>query len=329
MSTPDAPAYHRLAREPALRRSPYRPWKPALEIVMALVLFVVIQLIYALCFFALSAGSGLNLGVLEDLIFGDPATTTPLSMLYFYGALALSGLSAFIAARLAGRRPAALLSVEGRLRGRPLRVSLLWIFLPAAACMLIDALVNGVPAPLTATFWMCVVLSLALVPFQSAAEELIFRGSLVQSIGAWARSPWITYGAPLPIFVAGHLYDFAGLTSVGVFAALASLLVHRTGGLEAAIVLHTTNNLVISFAEFSGLAGLPEDNNRLLVPALAVFLQYAGAVAALVVLRDYAPAKPAPPPGWFPGPGWHSGWPQVELPPDAAHLSQGTHANNP
>jgi hypothetical protein len=99
-----------------------------------------------------------------------------------------------------------------------------------------------------------------LVPFQAAAEEYVFRGWLLQGIGACTlenlkgkvgrafsvvfRTPWpgILIGAAL--FTSLHGYTGWGILDIFFFGALAAWMTVRTGGLEAAIALHVFNNLM-------------------------------------------------------------------------------------
>jgi hypothetical protein len=97
-----------------------------------------------------------------------------------------------------------------------------------------------------------IVLVVLLIPFQAAAEEYVFRGYLMQLIGAWLRHPAFAILLPVPLFVLGHNYDIWGAVNIGVFAAIAGWLSWRTGGLEAAISLHIANNvLIFLLASFS------------------------------------------------------------------------------
>jgi len=95
---------------------------------------------------------------------------------------------------------------------------------------------------------LLIVLCLLTTPLQAAGEEFLVRGWITQSVGAW-------FARPLPGAVV------AGLVSATVFALLhgsqnlwlfgdrfvfglvASYLVWRTGGLEAAVALHTISNI--------------------------------------------------------------------------------------
>jgi membrane protease YdiL (CAAX protease family) len=99
--------------------------------------------------------------------------------------------------------------------------------------------------------WLLLLLPVAgLIAVQCSAEELVFRGYLVQSLAARFASPLVWALIPLLLFTAGH-WDpdaslhmlVANLTVVGMFAAVATLLVIRTGNLGAAIGVHIATNL--------------------------------------------------------------------------------------
>ncbi|MEO7588109.1 MAG: type II CAAX endopeptidase family protein [Arachnia sp.] len=90
---------------------------------------------------------------------------------------------------------------------------------------------------------VALVLTLVLVPLQAAAEEYVFRGYLMQTIGAWLRHPAFAILLPVPLFVLGHDYGPLGMTDVAVFAIAAGWLTWRTGGLEAAMALHIVGNV--------------------------------------------------------------------------------------
>lgn len=112
--------------------------------------------------------------------------------------------------------------------------------------------------------WLPVMLPLLFV--QIAAEELIFRGYLLQQLGARSRSPWVWMVAPSVLFGALH-YSPAEFGPMAlwpalwamVFGCLAADLTARTGNLGAALALHFTNNLssmvlVGLYGQLDGLA---------------------------------------------------------------------------
>ncbi|TDW22541.1 CPBP family intramembrane glutamic endopeptidase [Kribbella kalugense] len=100
---------------------------------------------------------------------------------------------------------------------------------------------------------------LFLVPFQSAAEEFMFRGWLIQAVGAYGpdnpngrarwlrtifRSPWPGIVVGGAAFVSAHGYTGWAMADVFLFAVTVGWLTVRTGGLEAGIALHALNNLL-------------------------------------------------------------------------------------
>ena len=253
--------YHRLGRS--------RPggWRPLLEISVAVVLFCVLQLLWV-CFFLFGPLPGIEP---RDLLAGfsdDPGTN-----LFTFGAIALGVPSALLAARVAGKPRGALWSVAGRFRMKVLGQAFALITLPVLLLHLATFVVSGTPPAADAAFWQHVAILVALVPLQCLAEEMFFRGTLPQAMGMWVRPAWVAYLVPLPIFVLGHPYNLSGLASVGLFAALASLMTHRTGGLEAAFITHTTMNMSVYFSEIA-------DGPSQLAISLAM---YAGVAIVLVL----------------------------------------------
>ncbi|CAM5463251.1 hypothetical protein SALBM135S_03913 [Streptomyces alboniger] len=160
----------------------------------------------------------------------------------------------FLAARWAQRRPAGTVSsVVGRLRwdwlvrclllALPLVTASLGVMLllPGASGDGMDDMAwAGLPNFLLGLAMVCV-----LVPFQGAAEEYVFRGWLIQAVGAWCRSPWVAVLPQALLFAAAHGWGTPwGFADLVVFALVAGALTVRTGGLEAAIGLHVVNNLL-------------------------------------------------------------------------------------
>lgn len=100
--------------------------------------------------------------------------------------------------------------------------------------------------------WLVWLLPMALlILLQTSAEELFFRGYLMQALAHRFRSPIIWAGLPLLLFTMAHWYDdanasmnAAAMVAIGAFAASTSLLVYLTGNLGAGIGVHWGNNIV-------------------------------------------------------------------------------------
>jgi membrane protease YdiL (CAAX protease family) len=91
--------------------------------------------------------------------------------------------------------------------------------------------------------------ALALL-LQSSAEEVLFRGYLVQSLAARFHNPWIWAFLPTVVFALLHwdprasgIMNAAILVSVGSFGVAASLVTYLTGDLGTAMGIHLGNNL--------------------------------------------------------------------------------------
>jgi uncharacterized protein len=154
---------------------------------------------------------------------------------------------------LHGQRFATLFAPEGRVRLGELGKGVL----VAAAFALISTaigltLAEPVATALPLALWLAVLLPLtALVFLQATAEELIFRGYLLQQLALRSRSPLVWAVLPSAVFGALHWSgDLPGeaaayyvLTTFLMGLALATL-VWRTGSLWAATGLHVGFNAI-------------------------------------------------------------------------------------
>lgn len=142
-----------------------------------------------------------------------------------------------------------------------------------------------------------IVVALLTTPLQAAGEEYLFRGFLLQSLGATrlpAGACWVVSGA---VFATAHgQFDpplFADRWLIGiVFAYLAT----TTGGLEASIALHAVKNVtvLVPAALLGELTGAIEPTGVTWIPVAldAVMLTVAG---AWIVSRSRRQKLPPPP----------------------------------
>lgn len=99
-----------------------------------------------------------------------------------------------------------------------------------------------------------VAAALLLTPLQCVAEELVFRGYLVQALGRWWRRPALLAAVSSAAFTLPHLFNpevaayglvimAANYFVMGLFLASVAL---RDGRLELAIGAHAGNNLLLA-----------------------------------------------------------------------------------
>jgi membrane protease YdiL (CAAX protease family) len=93
-------------------------------------------------------------------------------------------------------------------------------------------------------FWVFLIVILLTSPIQAAAEELFFRGYLMQALGSLVRQPWFGVIVSSVVFALLHgTQNLPLFVNRLAFGLLAAILVWRTGGLEAGIAAHVINNV--------------------------------------------------------------------------------------
>lgn len=236
-----------------LRGPHHRWWRPIATILLTLLLWLVfaglLSTVFALTG-GMPEGETFELGVGTNL---------------WMNLVLASGIPAgMIATRIGAWRPMGrLFSVTGRLRWRWLLEAMAWMTPLWVVYLSISWFVFGQEVLPRPEQWVGLLIVNALTtPLQAAGEEVLFRGVLVQSIGAWIRSPrvalWVTMALSFVLFAAAHgSMDPWIWIDIGSLAIVGCWLAWRTGGLEAAIALHVVNNLTVTFSGIL-LGGLEE-----------------------------------------------------------------------
>jgi uncharacterized protein len=269
VTPPGAPPFDTPQSYPFLMRArDWAWWRPALGLLLFAVVYGVASFVVVVV--ALVTGTGPDLGFVD---LTDPWV------------LLVTNLSLIVAIPIVwlcwavphGMRIGWSSSVVGHLRRR-LFVPLTWralatigagIGISVLLSLLSDEPISG---PVPQLGWLLLVVFLT-TPLQSAAEEYVFRGYLSQTIAGWIRAP--RAGPAVAAVVTAALFswahvppDFLTFFDRFAFGLAASAVVSLTGGLEAAIVLHAVNNVLVfvltgllgngaeSDATLTGLAGL-------------------------------------------------------------------------
>lgn len=321
-------AYHRL-----MRRDPnYRWWRPlavgstSLGFFLILTIGVVVAMLVVVLLNPTlweDPDSMSSFEDVENINMADPTEfiITMLSLIIIIPAC-------FFGYLLLGPKPVGLLlSVTGKLRMK-------WLGISTLAALILYTLYFGglvlleqtgviaateVPAEsIPASPLLMILLVLLLVPFQAAAEEYLFRGMLMQIIGSWLKHPLFAILLPVPLFVIGHLYDLYGQVDVAVFAIAAGYLTWRTGGLEAAIGLHTVNNVVLFIFGSVGLMDLNAEGSSLSSLISSVVLTGVTTLILLQLAKRFKIERTAGPAPLPPQPHYLVPWPapqQLTQPP--------------
>lgn len=291
---PDAPAqpwrpaalpvtpreYHEFFRTPR-----FRWWKPLLSLAMFIGTWFLANLAIGLVavVYDWSTGRVDPQDTMAGRVEITPALFTA-NNLALAAAIPLAGLTAWA---VFGQRPKWISSIAGGFRW-----SLFWRFAGVAVPILLlsfgtEVLLSGAPELVwnpDSLFLIFVIL--LTTPFQAAGEEYGVRGILARSIGSWFSSSrvglvvstvltsvvfMLLHGAQDP-WLNGYYFG------VGV---LCSLLVWRTGGLEAGVALHVVNNLIgMVTLPFGGLDSLFDRQAGVAGPGILVQMSFTIGLAA-------------------------------------------------
>ncbi len=196
--------------------------------------------------------------------FVEPVQT-PWPMIYLlfsFSGLALAPI--LIAAMLHGRDFASLLG-PGPLRHGFSEAAKVMLGLQLFYVLLISA-TQDVSLNQNFGAWLLILpIALAGLVLQTGAEELFFRGYILQQAAARFRSPWIWALGPAVFFGLSHyggaeapIHNWLIVVSITVYALVATDLVTATGNLGAAWGMHFGVNVVniLVIAPSHSLSGL-------------------------------------------------------------------------
>jgi hypothetical protein len=238
----------------AMRSRDWAWWRPLFGLLLFAVVYVVLAAATAIAALLGLVASGTDLGVLPDLAVID--LTDPWVLLFLNVSLIVAIPCVWLLwGVLHGMGTGWSSSVLGRLR---------WRLIPPFTVLALVVLGTGIGLSVAATFlfgdeavtgpvpsfgWLLLVVLLT-TPLQSAAEEYVFRGYLSQAVAGWIGRPQagalVAAVTTAALFSALHAPpDVPTFLDRFAFGLAASAVVWLTGGLEAAIVLHAVNNVLV------------------------------------------------------------------------------------
>ncbi|MEZ5086292.1 MAG: CPBP family glutamic-type intramembrane protease [Tessaracoccus sp.] len=234
--------YHRLMRQNPRSARWWRPLTALAVTVGMYVVFALPMLVFAV-FMELVGAPGWK----PSATWTDP--TNPTDYVLGLGLLALMIPAAMLGMRWGGGARGIVHSVTSRIRwgllGRAAAFVVPIYALRTGGSFLLDPPADFAWPEVGTSLIAAYVIIIVLAPLQCAGEEYVFRALPMQMFGAWLRSPLWGILIPVPLFMLGHGYHWAGQIDIAVFAICAGALVWKSGGLELAIVMHTANNLTL------------------------------------------------------------------------------------
>ena len=217
----------------------YKWYKPLLVLVVALIIYGILQGIILFASYELYGLEFLN-SFSQGYGFLDSQAgqiIADLSLIIFIPAL-------YIASRIVKDRPFS--SYSSSRGGWNFKLYFKALAIPLIMLIIFEAIevsINGSRGIYHFT-WPFFIASLILVPLQCIAEEYMFRSWLMQTLGSWFKIPVLAIVLQAIIFAAGHGYNSLGIFEVFIFGVIAGFFTWKTNGIEVSSAFHSANNLI-------------------------------------------------------------------------------------
>ena len=236
-----------------VRGGRYAWWRPLLTLLLCVAFDLVVQVVAGFAVGAIAVLTGTDVSEVVRKL-SDTSSMGPLTFsVVIIGLVGLIPSAMFASWIVNGVRPRYLASVAGGFRWRWL-LRCLMITVPVFVIYLGLQLVTGWGSSGRPQDWGILLIMVIIgIPFQSAGEEYAFRGLILQNVGAWFKNPrigLIIAIIPSMIFfaLAHGSHDPWVFSDLAIFALSSCIAAWRTGGLEASIALHATNNVLLMIA---------------------------------------------------------------------------------
>ena len=141
------------------------------------------------------------------------------------------------------------------------RMKVFWVCLLAAALtelvpkILLHISENSI-MPENELSLIALMIIIVLGSLQSVAEEYIFRGIFMQTLGAWLKLPVLAVIIQALVFAVRHSYDFTGTITVVISGLSFGLAAYITNGLEAPAAMHIAGNVSAFYFVAAGLTSV-------------------------------------------------------------------------
>lgn len=232
----------------------YKWYKP---VIFAVVMGAIYFALTTLLMFLLTGKSETHGLTYADLNFTDLKMTC-----FILGSVAIAIPAVFLASKIVKDRPFS--SYSSARGGWNNKVFLISLLVAAVTTLLprvyLTAKSTGFK-PENKITALTLLIIVVLGSFQCIAEEYLFRGVLMQTIGSWVRIPVVAVVLQSLAFATQHNYDMMGLLAIVVSGIGFGAAAWITRGIEASSALHIMNNVPIFYLVGAGLASVSGSSN--------------------------------------------------------------------
>ena len=226
----------------------YRWYRPILVMIVTLVMFVIFSAILTIVF-----ASVYGWDFILHMTQGYEVMNTEMGQIFSDLGVIIMLPSLYIAVKIIKDRPFS--SYSSSRGGWNHKLYFKALIIPVIIYIIFEAISLSITGVKGSNHFsvMFFIACLILVPLQSIAEEYIFRGLLMQSLGSWFNIPILALLIQAVIFALFHGYNSLGIFGVFVSGLVMGFFTWKTNGLEVGAALHTVNNLAVAFTVMFGL----------------------------------------------------------------------------
>lgn len=227
----------------------YRWYKPILIFIIGFILMIIFQLLIEEIFsgfYGHDFVDNLMNGGYEVLNNTVAELFSDLEIIIMIPAL-------YLASKIVRERPfSSYISTSGRWN---FKLYLKALAIPLVLFIVFNAIDTAITGP-EGTFQFSLLYLIVLIiflPLQCIAEELVYRGFLMQAFGSWFKIPVVAIILQSVIFTISHGYNTFGLVEIFVSGIVFGFFTWKTNGIEVSSALHTANNLSLSLFVMLGI----------------------------------------------------------------------------
>lgn len=228
----------------------YKWHKPLLTIIVTIIIYVILNTVVTAIFAGIYGDTFItNLSDTYEAMNMADATT-----IYGFLVLILFIPSIYIASKIVKDRPFS--SYASSRGGWDWKLYLKCLVIPIAIYVvmtLISVAVQGQAHGVNRLTPLVAVVFIVLICIQSIAEEFLFRGIIMQTIGSWINIPAVAIIITSALFAALHPYNTIGVVTTFIVGVMLAVVAWKTNGLEAGSAIHSINNITSFMLGFSGI----------------------------------------------------------------------------
>ena len=227
----------------------YRWYKPILVFIIGAIIFLILNLLLIAVFYAI-CGENIMVQLLHG---GYEVMNSEIGEIYSHLGVVIMLPSLYLANKIVKDRPfSSYSSSRGGWNTQLYLKAFIIPFILFLVVGIIESVILGNGGNYHFTILFFIIL-LIVVPLQCIAEEYVFRGLLMQTLGSWFNIPLLAIILQAIIFGFTHGYNGIGNIGIIISGLVMGFLAWKAHGLEVSSAFHTANNLSFSLLVMFGI----------------------------------------------------------------------------